>query len=89
MSADIARGWFQKPIDSTIRHISRILAEPEMADVKTILLVGGFGECQLMQEAVMKAAGRRTVVIPEEAGLAVLKGPVRLGTSHVLSPTDV
>jgi len=79
VSADIARGWFQEPIESTIRHISGILAEPEMAEVNTILLVGGFGECQLMQEAVTKAAGRRTVVIPVEAGLAVLKGAVRFG----------
>jgi len=79
VSADIARSWFQEPIDSTIRHISGILAEPEMADVKTILLVGGFGECQLMHEAVIKSVGRRAVVIPEEAGLAVLKGAVRFG----------
>jgi len=79
VSAHIARGWFQEPIDNTIRHISGILAEPEMADVNTILLVGGFVECQLMQEAVMKAVGRRTVVIPEEAGLAVLKGAVMFG----------
>jgi len=79
VSADIARSWFQEPKDNTIRHISGILAEPEMADVNTILLVGGFGECQLVQEAVKKAVGRRTVVIPDEAGLAVLKGAVRFG----------
>jgi len=79
VSVSIAQSWFQEPIDNTIRHISGILAEPEMSDVNTILLVGGFGECQLMQESVMKAVGGRTVVIPDEAGLAVLKGAVRFG----------
>ena len=79
VSADIARSWFQEPVESSIRHISGILTESEMADVNTILLVGGFGECQLVQEAVKKAVGRRTVVIPDEAGLVVLKGAVRFG----------
>jgi len=79
VSADIARGWFQKPIDSTIRHITGILAEPDMGEVNTVLLVGGFAECTLVQEAVKKAVGERTVIIPKEAGLAVLKGAVRFG----------
>jgi len=50
-----------------------------MQNVNTILLVGGFAECKLVQEAVKKAPESRTVIIPEDAGLAVLKGAVRLG----------
>jgi len=50
-----------------------------MKDVDTILLVGGFGECKLVQKAVTKAVGRRTVIVPDEAGLAVLKGAVKFG----------
>jgi len=79
VSADIARKWFQHSIDMTIQHITGILAEPEMKDVNTVLLVGGFGECKLVQEAVKKAVGSRAVIIPDEAGLAVLKGAVRFG----------
>jgi len=79
VSPDIVRSWFQYSIDKTVDHITGILAEPTMKDVNTILLVGGFAECKLVQEAVTKAAGRRTVVVPDEAGLAVLKGAVRLG----------
>jgi len=79
VSADIARKWFQHSIDMTVRHITGILAEPKMNDVSTILLVGGFGECKLVQEAVRKAVGKRAVIIPDEAGLAVLKGAVRFG----------
>jgi len=79
VSADIARKWFQHSIDMTIRHITGILTEPEMKDVNTVLLVGGFGECKLVQEAVKKAVEKRAVIIPDEAGLAVLKGAVRFG----------
>jgi len=79
VSVDIARKWFNHPIDMTIRHITGILAEPKMKDVNTVLLVGGFGECKLVQEAVKKTVGERIVIIPDEAGLAVLKGAVRFG----------
>jgi len=79
VSAHIVRKWFEESIDTTICHITGVLTEPTMKDVNTILLVGGFGECQLVQEAVKKAVGRRTIIVPEEAGLAVLKGAVRFG----------
>jgi len=71
--------WFQQPIDMTIDHIKGILSEPNMKAVNTILLVGGFGECVLVQAAVKKAFVGRTVIIPEDAGLAVLKGAVKFG----------
>jgi len=79
VSADIARSWFVEPIEATVRHISGMLAESAMKDVTTILLVGGFAECKLMQDAVKRDVGDRTVIIPEEAGLAVLKGAVMFG----------
>ena len=79
VSADIVRSWFKEPIDNTVSHIMAILLEPAMKDVGTVLLLGGFGECQLAQEAIRNAVGSRTVLIPAEAGLAVLKGAVHFG----------
>ena len=79
VSADIARSWFHESIDGTIRHLTEILSEPAMEDVTSILLVGGFAESKLMQDAVKTAFKERTVIIPEEAGLAVLKGAVLFG----------
>jgi len=79
VSADIAKSWFQESIDGTIRHLTVILSEPSMEDVTSILLVGGFAESKLMQDAVKMAFKDRTVIIPEEAGLAVLKGAVLFG----------
>jgi len=79
VSADNARSWFKEPIEGIIRHITGILSEPTMNDVTTVVLVGGFAECTLVQDAVKKAVGDRTLIIPEEAGLAVLKGAVLFG----------
>jgi len=79
VSADIAKSWFQESIDGTIRHLTEILSEPTMKDITSILLVGGFAESKLMQDAVKSAFRDRTVIIPEEAGLAVLKGAVLFG----------
>ena len=79
VSPNIVRSWFQYSIDKTVSHINGILTEPDMNGVNTILLVGGFAECQLVHEAVKKAVGERTVIVPDEAGLAVLKGAVRFG----------
>jgi len=79
VSPDIVRSWFKYSIDKTVGHVREILAEPAMKDVNTILLVGGFAECKLVQEAVKNAVGGRAVIVPEEAGLAVLKGAVLFG----------
>jgi len=79
VSADNARSWFKEPIEGIIRHITGILSEPTMNDVTTVVLVGGFAECKLVQDAVKTAVGDRTLIIPEEAGLAVLKGAVLFG----------
>jgi len=79
VSVAIVRSWFKEPIDNTVSHIVSILSEPAMKDVGTVLLVGGFGGCQLAQEEIRNAVGSRTVLIPAEAGLAVLKGAVQFG----------
>jgi len=79
VSADIAKSWFQESIDGTIQHLTELLAEPAMIDVTSIILVGGFAESKLVQDAVKTAFKDRTVIIPEEAGLAVLKGAVLFG----------
>ena len=79
LSVDFARKWFQNPIDITIRHINGILTEPKTKDVNTILLVGGFAECELVQAAVKMAFVGRTVIIPDDPRLAVLKGAVMFG----------
>ncbi|XP_053399962.1 heat shock 70 kDa protein 12A-like [Mercenaria mercenaria] len=75
----IVRSWFHEPIDNVIQHMNEILAEPQMRQVTSILLVGGFGESTYVQGKIRKAFAEKRVIVPEEAGLAVLKGAVRFG----------
>jgi hypothetical protein len=42
-------------------------------------MVGGFSESPMLRNAVETAFPNRTLIIPEEAGLAVLKGAVLFG----------
>lgn len=56
-------------------------------DTDIILMVGGFSESQMLQEAIKSAFKSKTVIIPEDAGLAVLKGAVQFGFNpKVISP---
>jgi molecular chaperone DnaK (HSP70) len=42
-------------------------------------MVGGFSESPIMQSAIKEAFSTKKVIIPDEAGLAVLKGAVMYG----------
>ncbi|XP_053392729.1 heat shock 70 kDa protein 12B-like [Mercenaria mercenaria] len=74
-----AKTLFDIPSKMLIRHINKLFAEPSIQDVEAILLVGGFGECALLKAAFEENFSNKRLMIPSEAGLAVLKGAVRFG----------
>lgn len=76
---DFFRGFFKKTIDGIVKHIDELFQESEVKDVKIIVMVGGFSECLLVQDAIKKHFGKVSIIVPEEAGLAVLKGAVFFG----------
>ncbi|XP_056012673.1 heat shock 70 kDa protein 12A-like isoform X3 [Ostrea edulis] len=73
------RGFFKKTIDSIVKHIDELFEEDVGRDVDIIVMVGGLSECHLVQDAIKKNFEQKTVIVPEEAGLAVVKGAVYLG----------
>ena len=73
------RGFFKKTVDGIVKHIDDIFSESEARDINIIVMVGGFSECLLVQDAIRKNFPKATVIVPEEAGLAVLKGAVYFG----------
>ena len=80
ISPEAFRDLFKPTIDSLIRLIGKLLDNPKLSDLRTILMVGGFSECELVQDAIRdKIRSSITLIIPEEAGLAVLKGAVLFG----------
>lgn len=80
ITPDAFRGLFKNTIDEIIKLVGKLLNNEKLEDLKTILMVGGFSECELLQDAVRSKIGApRKLIIPEEAGLAVLKGAVLFG----------
>ena len=80
ISPEAFRDLFKPTIDSLISLIGKLLDNAKLSDLRTILMVGGFSECELVQDAIRDQIGSSIkLIIPEEAGLAVLKGAVLFG----------
>ncbi|XP_053388231.1 heat shock 70 kDa protein 12A-like [Mercenaria mercenaria] len=78
LDTSVVRTWFDGPIDRLIEEIKYILGQQE---VEIALLVGGFGECIYLQEKLKKEMDHKSkkLIVPNEVGLAVLKGAVIYG----------
>lgn len=79
LDVSIVQDWFEAPINEIVAHVQHLLAEIKMKNVQRILLVGGFGECQLVHDNLKRNIPNKSIIIPNEPGLAVLKGAVRFG----------
>jgi len=79
LEPEIAKTLFQNACVSSTNHLKSLFKLPEVKDVPTILMVGGFSESPMLQEIVQNALPDKQVIIPADAGLAVLKGAVIYG----------
>lgn len=69
--------FFQNATDGVMKCIEDILADFD--DVRDIILVGGFSECTVIQNALREKFKSHRFIVPMEPGLAVLKGAVYFG----------
>ncbi|XP_052794098.1 heat shock 70 kDa protein 12A-like [Mya arenaria] len=81
MRADVSvyKHLFDDALEGIIEHISGLVRDPVTRGTTSILMVGGFSESPLLQTAIKNTFPKMTVIIPEEAGLVVLKGAVVFG----------
>ena len=72
--------FFNPVIEPIIQHVSGLL---DTHEIKYVFLVGGFGECKLLQQRVRTEfeTGTCKVVVPMRPGLAVVQGAVIYGLS--------
>ncbi|CAG2203672.1 unnamed protein product [Mytilus edulis] len=90
---DLIKTLFESTIQEIIKLIGEILQRQTARDVPTFLLVGGFSECVLVQDAIQKKFKDKKIVIPDEAEITILKGAVLFGhkpdyiTSRILGLT--
>lgn len=73
---EIVRSWFVEPVNNIVSHVKEILENPMIKCVNSILLVGGFSESLFVQK---RAITDKVLIVPSDAGLAVLKGAVKFG----------
>lgn len=70
---------FRLSRENIIQHINELLEHSDCKDVDLILMVGGFSECKIIQEAIKANFSTKNIVVPVDAGLAVVKGAVLFG----------
>jgi hypothetical protein len=86
MKYSFFKGMFDPTVKMLCDHLTNLL-KTIGNDLKVILMVGGFSECSVVHEAIKaKFQDKCRVVIPNQAGLAVLKGAVYFGHQpHLIS----
>ena len=82
---DKVKELFKETFEQIVSHLKTIFRLPEVQGVGKILMVGGFSESPMLQEMIKKSFTNKKVIIPIDAGLAVLKGAVIYG--HI--PTSI
>lgn len=74
---------FAETIESLVKSIEHVLSDAAVSDLVNVIMVGGFSQNELVDEAVRKHVGpSMKVIIPEEAEIAVLKGALIYGFSQ-------
>ena len=76
----IMEGLFSRSVDATLSHVKSILHDGKAKDISTILMVGGFSEAGLLQEAFKKEfQDRISIVVPSDITTCILRGAVMYG----------
>lgn len=78
-NAEIVKELFSKTCTSIVDHVRNILNQEAAKGANNILMVGGFCESPMLQSAVREAFPEVKVIVPQDGGLAVLKGAVIFG----------
>lgn len=75
----VIKELFDVPVRNIVDHVKMLLRENAVKLCKAIVMVGGLSESPVFQEAIRQSFPRLKVIIPTEAGLAVLKGAAIFG----------
>ncbi|KAH3835273.1 heat shock 70 kDa protein 12A-like isoform X1 [Dreissena polymorpha] len=81
----VAESFFKDACEKAASHLKNLFSKSELKDVKTILMVGGFSESVLLQKVIKDATSSdKKIIIPNDAGLAILKGAVVFGHNPLI-----
>ncbi|CAG2249163.1 unnamed protein product [Mytilus edulis] len=74
-----AKSLFTATCDNVISLIQSVLQQGTVSNVSSILLVGGFAECKMIQNSLKTAFPSINIVLQDDSGVIVLKGAVLFG----------
>ncbi|KAK3607273.1 hypothetical protein CHS0354_002894 [Potamilus streckersoni] len=77
--ASVIKGFFAKSIENTISHVKDLMKNDLVQTISGILMVGGYSESKMLQNAIKDNFPNVKVIVPYEASLVVLKGAVIFG----------
>ena len=76
----IMRKFLMSQINKIIDHIYSLQKTNECFGFNAIFLVGGFSECKVLQDAIIKSFSKMCdVVVPINPSLAIVKGSIKFG----------
>ncbi|OWF51206.1 heat shock 70 kDa protein 12B-like [Mizuhopecten yessoensis] len=81
VDVQIIKDCFTFVIDEIIKHVKDILSEPSCSGIKSILMVGGFADSDMVSSAMVNAFKNCRIVIPQDSETVVLCGAVIYGHS--------
>lgn len=76
---EVIASMFEEPNKYIVEHVKQLLKEPNLRGCKAIVMVGGFSESPILQHAIKDNFQNLKTIIPNEAGLSVLKGAAVFG----------
>ncbi|XP_071142785.1 heat shock 70 kDa protein 12A-like [Mytilus edulis] len=79
IDTDLIKDLFKQASQNIIDLIRDSFAKVNYKKVGVILLVGGFSESKIIQDSIKATFPDKRVIVPDDAGLAVLKGAVIFG----------
>lgn len=91
VDSNIVKGFFTEVCESICDKVDEMLRSVREEHVCTIIMVGGFSESPMLQDAFRKRFQEPNfrIIIPSEPGLAVLKGAVLFGHNPRIVSTRV
>lgn len=89
MEADLFKGFFREPVNMLVEHLKELMTKDNLSEISTLLMVGNFSESPIMQDVIKNAFPDKNVIVPEDAGLAVLKGAVLFGHQSGAVPESI
>lgn len=75
----LAESLFDRTADAVTEDVKKILSIKTIDGLRNIICVGGFAECDIFINKIKERLPKYIVMVPQDAGLAVLKGAVLYG----------